>query len=129
VSAQAQLDLRLVRKGGERQQVAAVYIETVGRERVDLICRIDPTKKPVSSSPAAVAGNTNHVAVSSRPLALNASEVSVEIKDEIAASAVADGLVYVDAELDRGGRNLYLGDAALLVGAEHTTSLVFYSDN
>lgn len=81
--SEPELNRAAVREALEGEVVAAISVNRVSRESVDLVCRIRAMEQPVAGAPAGAAANDDHVAVSRSPLALNAHEPSIEVEDEV----------------------------------------------
>ncbi|MDQ2984779.1 MAG: hypothetical protein M3R70_12800 [Actinomycetota bacterium] len=122
-------DLRSPREVSVREEVAPVKVRAVRGERIDLSFVVLPPKQSVAIPSARVTPHYNDVALSWRPLALDARQPRLHVEDQVVASTLCQRSVDVNAELGGGEANGHLRDRALLIGTEHTTSLVVTSDD
>jgi hypothetical protein len=66
-----------------RHQVAAIKSGAVGRNSVDLFCRVRTPDETVSGSATGVAANANDLAVTGGPLALNSKKSGSKVEDQV----------------------------------------------
>jgi hypothetical protein len=75
-----------------REEIAAVKFGAVRSVSIDLVAAVLPRTKAFGPAPAGIAADDYDVVFERRPLALNSTQPSTEIEDEIVAAALGDGL-------------------------------------
>jgi hypothetical protein len=76
-----------VRHGDEE---TSIEFQTLERERVDLLARIEAPDKSVSVPPAPTAPRYQYVAVSGRPLALHSHRAAIQVEDHVVTPTFRD---------------------------------------
>jgi hypothetical protein len=111
----AERDRWTVGDSRDRNEKAAIELQAVCRNRVNLVSRVATSDEAFGSSSGALTRHHERAAPAGCPLALNTEQLATEIEDQVVAAAFGDRRVHVDSEL--GGRvsNGGLGDRSLLV--------------
>jgi hypothetical protein len=111
----SQGDRRRVFYSLDRNEVAAVEIDRVGGDGVNLPRRIPASYEAVRSTSARHARNDQHLAPSCRPFALDPEQSIIEAEDEVVAASVGNRAIDLDAELDGFEGDGRLRDGSLLI--------------
>jgi hypothetical protein len=80
----------------ERQVIAGIRVRAVGGERVDLARHVLAAYEAITVPTARVAAQHDDIAVTRRPLALDAYQVLLNLEDHVVTPAFADGSVHVN---------------------------------
>jgi hypothetical protein len=126
---QAKLNLRSAHELPVGEEEATVKLLAVGRDASISPSNVFSPHQTIAVPPRRVAANDNDFALTGSPLALNPIQPPSSLQNEVTPAALTERPVDVEAELDRGERDSQLGDVSLLIGREHTLSVVATSDD
>jgi hypothetical protein len=113
----------LAGKLGNGQQIATVEIGTVDPDGVHLLGAVGGLDVAVGRAPGGSDPDDDHLALATRPLALDAEQLGIQVEDQVVAAAAGQGPGDVDSQFDGGRGELGLGDVSLVAWSEYGRTL------
>ena len=110
-----------------REEVARIEVVAVGSDDVDLVRGVLPMNQPIRPTPTPSGSNEHDIAVSIRPLALDADQSRPQVKDEV-ISLVPERAQDSYAGFHGLEDDRLLGHDSLLIRRQHPHMVAVESD-
>ncbi|HEY7692451.1 MAG TPA: hypothetical protein VH816_08920 [Gaiellaceae bacterium] len=109
--------------------MAAVDLEAIRKEGVDLVRRVRTLDESITGASTRVRPDRDCITVANRPLALAANESAAQFEHEVVAQPLVDRLADRYAQLDGSGDDRGFSNRSLLGRGKHAEILVVEPDN